>query len=103
MANRSSLLMLELMRREWPLVANAVTATLFHLFGDGWLADLSSESWYFIMFFWLFAVILFSAFAVVRHAESLAHRLGEPLGTLVLTLAVTGIEVMLIAAVTLTG
>jgi len=85
------------------LLANAVTAVLFQLFGDRWLADLSSPAWYFLMFFWLFGVILFSAFAVVRHAESLAHQLGEPLGTLVLTLAVTGIEVMLIAAVMLTG
>jgi Ca2+:H+ antiporter len=95
--------MLGLIRHEWPLVANAVTALLFHLFGDRWLADLSSVSWYFTMFIWLFSVIFFSAFAVVRHAEVLAHRLGEPLGTLVLTLAVTGIEVMLIAAVMLTG
>ena len=40
---------------------------------------------------------------MVRHAEGLAVRLGEPLGTLVLTLAVTGIEVMMIAAVTSAG
>ncbi|HEX9455240.1 MAG TPA: calcium:proton antiporter [Candidatus Binatia bacterium] len=103
MANRSSSRLRELFGREWPLLANAVTAVLFHLFGDRWLADLSSASWYFLMFFWLFGVILFSAFAVVRHAELLARQLGEPLGTLVLTLAVTGIEVMLIAAVMLTG
>jgi Ca2+:H+ antiporter len=44
-----------------------------------------------------------SAFAVVRHAESLAERLGEPLGTLVLTLAVTGIEVSIITAALFTG
>ena len=39
----------------------------------------------------------------MHHAESLAIRLGEPLGTLVLTLAVIGIEVMMISAVMLTG
>jgi Ca2+:H+ antiporter len=39
----------------------------------------------------------------VRHAEAIARRLGEPAGTLVLTLAVTGIEVTLIAAVMYAG
>ncbi len=52
---------------------------------------------------WLFGVILLSAFAVVRHAESLAAKLGEPLGTLILTLSVTGIEVMMITAVMCAG
>ena len=52
---------------------------------------------------WLFVVILWSAFAVVRHADSLAGRLGEPYGTLILTLAVISIEVMMIAAVMVTG
>src|SRR5437879_7627237 len=56
-----------------------------------------------LMFAWLFGVILWSAFAVVRHAEALGEILGEPFGTLILTLAITAIEVMMIAAVMLTG
>ena len=47
---------------------------------------------------WLVIVVALSAFAVVRHAEAVAVRIGEPLGTLVLTIAVTGIEVMMITA-----
>ena len=47
---------------------------------------------------WLFAVILLSAFALVRHGESLAIKLGEPRGTLIMTLAATGIEVIMISA-----
>jgi len=31
---------------------------------------------------WLFAAIAGCAFGVARHAESLAERVGEPLGTL---------------------
>jgi len=54
-------------------------------------------------FFWLFGVILGSAMSVVRHAEHLAALLGEPYGTLVLTLSVTFIEVMSISAVMLHG
>jgi Ca2+:H+ antiporter len=87
------------LRREWPLPANLVTAALFLLFGAGWLADLSQPLWLAFLAAWLFAVILGSAFAVVRHAEGLAAIAGEPLGTLVLTLSVTGIEAMIIAAV----
>ena len=51
----------------------------------------------------LFAVMLWVAFSVVRHAESLATLLGEPYGTLILTLSVIGIEVALIASVMIAG
>ncbi len=46
-------------------------------------------------------VLVVTVFAAVHHAEIVAHRLGEPLGTLVLTLAVTIIEVALIASIML--
>lgn len=49
------------------------------------------------------AGILFSAFSVVRHADVLAHRLGEPLGSLILTLSVVILEVSLISALMATG
>lgn len=51
----------------------------------------------------LFGVMMWGAFSVVRHAESLATLLGEPYGTLILTLSVIGIEVAVIAAVMLSG
>ncbi|QMU98812.1 calcium:proton antiporter [Microbacterium esteraromaticum] len=46
-------------------------------------------------------VIAVCAFGVVTEAEHLAHRLGDPYGTLVLTLSIAAIEVILIAAVML--
>jgi Ca2+:H+ antiporter len=47
-------------------------------------------------------VILFgTVFAAVHHAEVIAHAVGEPFGTLLLTLAVTIIEVALIASIML--
>src|SRR6202522_1735432 len=91
------------LRQEWLLGVGFATTALFLLFGKGWLADLSNPLWFTFMLVWLFAVIMAAAFAVVHHAESLAIRLGEPLGTLVLTLSVIGIEVMMISAVMLTG
>jgi Ca2+:H+ antiporter len=53
------------------------------------------------LFVWLFGTILVSAFGVVRHAEALAHRYGEPYGTLILTLSAVGIEVIMISAMML--
>ena len=58
------------------------------------------------VFGWLFAaallVILFgTVFAAVHHAEVVAERIGEPFGTLLLTLSVTIIEVALIATIML--
>ncbi|MFC6379513.1 sodium-potassium/proton antiporter ChaA [Tatumella terrea] len=47
--------------------------------------------------------ILSSAFSVVRHADVLAHRLGEPFGSLILTLSVVILEVSLISALMATG
>lgn len=47
------------------------------------------------------AVILVCAFGVVTQAEALAHRLGDPYGSLVLTLSIVLIEVILISAVML--
>jgi Ca2+:H+ antiporter len=47
----------------------------------------------------LFAAVL----AAVHHAEVVAHRVGEPFGTLVLALAVTVIEVALIVSVMIAG
>ena len=46
-------------------------------------------------------VILVCAFGVVKQAEALAHRLGDPYGSLVLTLSIVLIEVVLISAVML--
>lgn len=79
------------------------TTALFVVFGQGWLTDLSSAVWFTVMLAWFFGAILVSAFAVVRHAEGLAWRLGEPLGTLVLTLSMSSMELMMIAAVMYAG
>src|SRR5690349_16280429 len=44
-------------------------------------------------------VLIATVFAAVYHAEVVAHRTGEPFGTLVLAVAVTVIEVALIVSV----
>src|SRR5437764_2078118 len=55
------------------------------------------------VFLWLFAVILWAAICVARHADCLATRLGEPYGTLILTLSAISIEVVMISTAMLHG
>lgn len=49
------------------------------------------------------ATILYSAFSVVRHADVLAHRFGEPFGSLILSLSVVILEVSLISVLMAKG
>ena len=91
------------LRREWSLPVGYATTLAFLAFGASWLGDLAHPAWLALMFAWLFAAILACAFSLVRHADELAVRLGEPFGTLVLTLAMSGMEMMMISAVMLAG
>ena len=92
-----------ILRSELALWVGALTTVIFTFFGTGWLADLSNPLWYGFLFAWLFVVMLWLAFGVVRHADALAIKLGEPYGTLILTISVISIEVIMISAVMLTG
>ena len=94
---------LSLLRKEWLLPISLATSFAFFRWGDSIFASLEHPRGRVIVFLWLFGVILGSALTVVRHAETLAERLGEPYGTLILTLSVTFIEVMSISAVMLHG
>ncbi|MCW2273038.1 calcium:proton antiporter [Rhodoblastus acidophilus] len=91
------------LRRESFLLVPVATCAAFLSFGPFLLADLHHPLKLGLVFLWLFGVILASSLGVVRHAEHLALLLGEPYGTLILTLAVTAIEVMSISAIMLHG
>ena len=90
-------------RREWMLLAILATCVIFALRGAPLFARMANSGWLIFVFAWLFAAVLGSALSVVRHADFLAERLGQPAGTLLLTLSVTSIEVMSISAVMLHG
>ena len=79
------------------------TVVAFFIYGELWLSDLGSVLRSAALFLWLIAVIAWCAFGVVERADHLAELLGEPLGTLILTLSIVTIEVALIAAVMLTA
>jgi Ca2+:H+ antiporter len=88
---------------ETPAVAGILTTLVFIGFGDAFLSDLENHFLTIAMFVWLFAVMMWGAFGVVRHADAVAEKLGEPYGTLVLTFSVIIIEVALLAAIMLHG
>jgi Ca2+:H+ antiporter len=78
----------------WTIAAPALASAI-------WLGSAYGLGGYFIV---LIALGLVGCvFAAVHHAEIVAHRVGEPFGTLVLALAVTLIEVALIASVMISG
>jgi len=89
--------------REWPLLL-AVVTLLLAIEGKAWVAGALNDPPLLVgLLVVLCAVILIAAIAIVRHADVLAHRLGEPGGTLLLTLAVTGLEVAMVTFVMATG
>ncbi|MCB8881252.1 hypothetical protein ACELLULO517_13475 [Acidisoma cellulosilytica] len=91
------------MRDEAWLVLSFATCLCFFCAGHSLFNQLSHPLGLAVIAIWLLTVILGSALSVVRHADQLAIRLGEPYGTLILTLSVTFIEVMSITAVMLHG
>src|SRR5207237_7880684 len=71
--------------------------------GNQALEDVSHPYVMAAVFVWLFVGVLWSAISVVRHADCLALKCGEPYGTLILTLSAITIEVMMISAAMLHG
>jgi Ca2+:H+ antiporter len=85
-----------------PLVG-AASLLLISLLHEPLYTDLNNFAVTLPLFVGLFAVMMWCAFNVVRHADALAGILGEPYGTLVLTFSVIAIEVSLLASIMLTG
>jgi Ca2+:H+ antiporter len=91
------------LRAELPMLAGIATTVVVFTVGKSWSTDFSNLALTAAVFAWLFAVMIWCAFGVVRHAEVLADYFGEPYGTLVLTLVVVSIEVTIMATVMLSG
>jgi Ca2+:H+ antiporter len=81
--------------RHWPVfipfIATAVLVAGFTLPGGPWLLAAAA------------LLLVAAVVAAVHHAEVVAHKVGEPYGTLVLALAVTVIEAALILSTMLAG
>jgi len=92
-----------LLRSEFSLIIGAITAAIFLWFGSRLVENLEHPGVVGVVFLWLFVAVLWSAISVVRHADCLAIKYGEPYGTLILTLSAITIEVMMISAAMLHG
>lgn len=90
-------------REEWFLGVVVVSCVTLLCFGNRIMGHPGNPFWYTLIFVWLFIAVLGAVLGVVRHAEHLAVRLGEPYGTLILTLSVTAIEVISISSIMLHG
>jgi len=88
---------------EFPLLIGFGTAAIFLAAGSQFVELIAHPVAMVVVFLWLFAVILWSAICVVRHADCLAIKLGEPYGTLILTLSAISIEVVMISTAMLHG
>jgi Ca2+:H+ antiporter len=85
------------------LVFAWATLALFLLFGGTWINDQISNTGVAVLLLWLFVTMLWSAFGVIEEADTLADILGEPLGSLVLTLSIISLEGVLIGIAVLTS
>src|SRR6184192_4976930 len=93
----------ENIRREFPLLIGLGTVAIFWGTGSRLVEIIAHPITLIVVFLWLFAVILWSAVSVVRHADCLAIKWGEPYGTLILTLSAISIEVVMISTAMLHG
>jgi Ca2+:H+ antiporter len=92
-----------LIRAEFPLLVGLATIAILLVIGSN-LNELTTRALPLLgVFVWLFAVILWSAMCVVRHADCLAIKFGEPYGPLILTLSAISIEVVMISTAMLHG
>ncbi len=78
----------------WTLVTPIIAWILYYIksFQDGIFIEIA-----------LALALIGAVLSAVHHAEVIAHRVGEPLGTLVLAIAITVIEVSLIVSLMLAG
>jgi Ca2+:H+ antiporter len=91
------------MRKEWVLAASLTACILLASANWAMFGRLMTMPLLPLTSVALFILIIAAYSSVVRHAEALGRRLGEPLGTLVLTLSVIIIEVSSISAVMVHG
>ena len=92
-----------IVKSELPLWVGILAVLVFSAGGNALLGGAGNATAAGVSFVVIFAVMLWLSFGVVRHAECLAVKLGEPYGTLILTLSVISIEVVMICALMLNG
>lgn len=89
---------IESLLQEWPLLIGLTTSIILYFYHSKLLTHLSNPFYLAFVVIWLFGVGAVVCFAILRNAECIALHLKEPLGTVVLTVAVTCVEAIMITA-----
>jgi Ca2+:H+ antiporter len=92
-----------IVRNEFALLVSLGTMAVFFGSGNRLVEGITNSLVLAAVLLCLFAVILWSAISVVRHADCLAIKFGEPYGTLILTLSAIAIEVAMICTAMVHG
>ena len=90
-------------KSEFALAIALGTAAIFFSTGSQLTEIIANPAALIGVFLWLCVVILWAAIFVARHVDCLAIKLGEPYGTLILTLSAISIEVVMISTAMLHG
>lgn len=79
---------------QWTYIAPVITVAFYFLapVGDGGIVNLLAVG-----------ALIIGVLSAVHHAEVVAHKVGEPYGTIILALAVTVLEASIIVSLMLTG
>ena len=85
--------MIKQLTKEYPLFVSIIALTIFMPLEHSIAHTLMGNILGFLV---IFAVIIYSSLNVAHHAEVLAHKYGEPYGTLILTSSAVIVEILII-------
>lgn len=96
--NNSDTRVIEIFMQEWPLLIAITTCAILVLYHSTIMSNLNNPIYLAFITFWLFGISIVLCFAILRNAECIAIHLKEPMGTVVLTMAVTCVEAIMISS-----
>lgn len=95
--------MLKAVINEKPFFLGIIAYFVFLYPGENWFQHLGNPFVFIILFITLSAIMIWLSFNVVKHENVLSRRLGEPHGSLLLTISFVTIEVALVMMVMTSG
>ncbi|HEX2787001.1 MAG TPA: calcium:proton antiporter [Ignavibacteria bacterium] len=92
--------MAKFLKREKSFLIALLTLIIITVFQRDLFEDVSLGA-SLVLFFVIFVVIIYAAIGVADHAEVLAHKFGEPYGTMILTFSAITVEIIMVTAMML--
>lgn len=92
--------MAKFFKREKSFLIALITLIVIFVFQQDLFDDVSLAA-SLVLFTVIFVVIIYAAIGVADHAEVLAHKFGEPYGTMILTFSAITVEIIMVTAMML--